>query len=220
MNTLIEEIKQEFTAHANPEEAAKQTAYLKGKFPHFGLKTPQRRTLTKPLIDSLKPCSESEIIEICRLCYDQPEREFHQLALDILVKYHKKLEYDAIPFIKKMIEIHSWWDTVDMLAAKVLGNYLKRNPEQIKVMDSWCKDDNLWIRRSALLFQLKYKEDTDSKLLFKYCLQVAHEKDFFIRKAIGWTLREYAKTNRDEVEAFVNSYREKLSHLTVKEALR
>ena len=220
MKELIDEIRLSFEQKANPIEAEKQSTYLKNKFIHFGLKTPVRRGITSPIVRDLKTLDIFEIKSLVDLCFNQKEREFHQFGVDILIKFSKKLESTDLSYIKVKIETNSWWDTVDMLAAKVLGDFLKKYPDLQSEMDKWIDDENMWIRRSALLYQLKYKEGLDEKRLFRYCLRQAHEEEFFIRKVIGWVLREYAKTNRKAVERFVDVNENKLSNLSKKEALR
>lgn len=220
MKEIIEEVRLSFEQKVNPEIANKQAAYLKNKFIHFGLKTPARREITKPVAVELKKHSIDEILKLVKLCYNQPEREFHHLGIDIMGRYCKKLPKGSLTFIRKLIQTHSWWDTVDMLAAKVLGAYLMNFPEERIEMDNWIEDEDFWVRRSAILFQLKYKEHLDEERLFRYCKQTMHEKEFFIRKAIGWTLREYAKTHKAEVEQFVLENESELSGLSKREALR
>ena len=220
MDSIISEVRLSFEQKANPEIAAKQYAYLKNKFTHFGMKTPVRREVTTPVIKVLKEYSEENIKKLVTMCFNQPEREFHQFGTDILIKYSKKLGEESLAFIKEKIETNSWWDTVDMLAAKVLANFMLRFPEQQSEMDKWIEADNMWLRRSAILYQLKYKDKLDEERLFRYCLLRAHETEFFIRKVMGWVLREYKRTNREGVEDFVFQNEDKLSNLSKREALR
>ena len=220
MDSIISEIRLSFEQKANPETAEKQSAYLKNKFIHFGLKTPVSREITKPVAIALKKHSIEEIMELAELCFNEPEREFHHLGVDILGRYCKQIPKGSLAYIRKMIETNSWWDSVDMLAAKVLGMYLLNYPEERVEMDKWILDDDFWIRRSAILYQLKYKEHLEEERLFRYCRLTMHEKEFFIRKAIGWVLREYAKKNRKAVELFVAENETDLSNLSRREALR
>ena len=136
MKDLISEIRLSFEQKANAEIAAKQTAYLKNKFIHFGLKTPVRREITKPVAVELKKHSMEEVMELAQLCFNEPEREFHHLGVDILGRYCKQLPKGTLVFIRKLIQTYSWWDTVDMLAAKVLGAYLMNFPEEREQMDN------------------------------------------------------------------------------------
>jgi 3-methyladenine DNA glycosylase AlkD len=116
-----------------------------------------------------------------------------------------------------MIRMKSWWDTVDDIAANLVGMLLLDHPELVQAMDDWIQDEFLWIRRTALIFQLKYKQQTDCTRLFGYCTTVMHERDFFIRKAIGWALRQYSKTDPIAVKQFIQTHQHALSPLSVKE---
>jgi len=116
-----------------------------------------------------------------------------------------------------MIRTNSWWDTVDTIAPNLVGHLVKTHHELTKLMDQWIEDPYLWIRRAALLHQLRWKEMTDEETLFRYCQKTMHEKDFFIRKAIGWVLREYSKTNPRSVKKFIAKYQSNLSPLSIRE---
>lgn len=147
-----------------------------------------------------------------------PEREYTYAALDLAVRYRKKIHH--LSFIKTLIETNSWWDSVDILASNVLGYFLDLSPKHLEAMDQWIQDDNFWVRRSALLCQLKWKEKTDQTRLFAYCKECAHESEFFIRKAIGWALREYSKSEPEAVQRFINENCAKLSPLSLREGSR
>ena len=118
-----------------------------------------------------------------------------------------------------MITTNSWWDSVDFIAKHILGNYLFQFPDEIeKVVTECSSSENMWLNRSAILFQLGYKNQTDAKRLFDICLQHKSSSEFFIQKAIGWALREYSKANPDEVVSFVA--KADLKPLSQKEALK
>ncbi len=125
-----------------------------------------------------------------------------------------------LPTAGRLITTGSWWDTVDTLASNVVGGIMRRHPAAVSTMDSWLADGNMWLVRSALLYQLRYREQTDLDRLFRYCLAQAGHRDFFIRKAIGWALRQYAWTDPEAVRAFVDKHRDELSPLSVREALK
>lgn len=147
-----------------------------------------------------------------------PQREYTYAALDLAVRYRKTIH--RLPFIKALIETDSWWDSVDILASNVLGYFVEAHPKHLDTMDQWIQDDNFWVRRSALLCQLKWKENTDQVRLFAYCKRFAHESEFFTRKAIGWAPREYSKSAPEAVEHFINENRSKLSPLSLREGSR
>jgi 3-methyladenine DNA glycosylase AlkD len=139
--------------------------------------------------------------------------------MNLINKFIKKMDKKYIDFLENLILKKSWWDTVDYLSAKFVGYVFKKNPELINpYTEKWMKSGNIWLHRSALLFQLKYKADTDEKLLYKYCIELSGSKEFFIRKAIGWTLREYSKTNPESVIKFIKT--SELSNLSIKEGLK
>ncbi|MFT6151359.1 MAG: 3-methyladenine DNA glycosylase AlkD [Flavobacteriales bacterium] len=118
-----------------------------------------------------------------------------------------------------MITNKSWWDTVDLITTNLVGNYFKLFPEQIiPITKIWMESDNIWLQRTCLIFQLKYKEEIDTDLLTDYILQLKDTKEFFINKAIGWILREYTRTNPEWVIDFVNKH--ELSNLSKREALK
>lgn len=217
---MIHQIKEIFYGNRNDQNSIPMEAYLKNQFTLVGLKSPERRELQKTFVRECKSLSEKELITLCKELYELPEREFHYLACDLIKKYLTKPSINTLKDILFFITKHSWWDTVDTLAVHFLGNYIKNNPGQISEMDKWIKHDNFWVRRSAILYQLKYKEDTNEDKLIEYCILCAHEKEFFIRKAIGWVLREYSRTNPSLIVSFVESNNSILSPLSKKEALR
>ena len=208
-----------FKQHANAVNAIAMSAYMKGHFPFFGIKTPLRRELLKEHIAIHgKPLLE-ELPFIARSAFSLPEREMHQVALDLMMNAAKKLGPDDLPLLEDIITTKSWWDTVDALAVNVAGVILKRYPNEIRQWNAhWMKSKDLWLNRTALLYQLKWKEAINEKLLFTNIDALATHPDLFIRKAIGWVLREYSSTAPDSVRAYVDS--RSLSPLSVREALR
>jgi 3-methyladenine DNA glycosylase AlkD len=124
-----------------------------------------------------------------------------------------------LPLYKRLIVESGWWDVVDWVGAKLVGHAVRtQRSSAAPVMRKWIEDENLWIRRSAIICQLGHKDETDERMLFEFCLDRAGETDFFIRKAIGWALREHAKTNPDAVGSFLKKHAKKLSTLSVREA--
>jgi 3-methyladenine DNA glycosylase AlkD len=107
---------------------------------------------------------------------------------------------------------------VDTLAAHTVGPLVAAHPVLVATMDAWVTDENMWLARTAILHQLRYKERTDADRLFRYCTLQAGHRDFFIRKAIGWALRDYARTNPDAVRRYVDEHRSILAPLSIREA--
>src|SRR5262249_17077358 len=152
--------------------------------------------------------------------WELPEREYQYFAGDLLSRYAARCTPAFLTTAEMLITTKPWWDTVDELAANVVGNIVLRHPEALSTMDNWLAGDHLWLTRTALLHQLRYKERTDTDRLFRYCLARAGHRDFFIRKAIGWALRQYAWADPEPVREFVAAHRERLSPLSVREALK
>ena len=209
-----------FQEHANVQNKAPMQAYMKHKFEFLGIKSPLRKSLFKNVIFKHKEEVKTNCRMIALQLYNLPEREFHYCAMEIIAKFLKnryKIEDNIL--IEKMICTHSHWDTVDFIAKNILGNYLLCHPEKRdQIITSFSKSDNMWLNRSAILFQLGYKEKTNSTILFNLCKTHAASNEFFIRKAIGWALREYAKVDPKSVKEFVNTH--ELSNLSQKEALK
>ena len=149
-----------------------------------------------------------------------PEREYQYVAIDLLAKYEKKLSTEHLPALLALVQQKSWWDSVDGLAG-VVGDVVRREPELGQAqMDEALHHPNLWVRRVAMLHQLGWRAQVDAQRLFAYALHLAPEKDFFIRKAIGWALRDYARHDPQAVRGFLDAQGEKLSLLSVREAAK
>lgn len=194
-------------------------AYLKDQYPFYGIKAAERRTAAKSFVaqHGLPPFEDLE--QITKLLWQSDERELQHTAMEWVEKHKKSWTEGIMELFEYMIVTKSWWDTVDMIASHLVGTYCKKFPGRIPDLNShWMNSGNMWLQRTALLFQLKYKETTDTELLFANIRALAGHKDFFIRKAIGWSLRELAKTNPEIVMDFVN--KTELSNLSRKEAIR
>jgi 3-methyladenine DNA glycosylase AlkD len=195
------------------------SAYMKDHFPYFGIMTTERRQLMKEHIALHGAPDPGELPAIVRSAFDVPQREMHQAAVDLLMKNAKKLTPEHLPLLEEIITTKSWWDSVDALAVHVVGVILKKHPKEIaKWNKRWITSDDMWLNRTALIFQLTWKGDTDRSLLFANIERHAAHTDFFIRKAVGWSLRALAETDPEAVKAFVRSRR--LSPLSEREALR
>ena len=208
-----------FKHHADPANAGPMRAYMKDHFPFFGIKTPVRRELLAEHIALHGAPALPELAAIACSAFAVPEREMHQVAVDLLMKQARKLTPDDLPWIEELITTKSWWDSVDALAVHVVGVVLKRHPKAVAAWNKrWITAKDLWLNRTALLFQNRWRADTDQALLFANIERLAAHQDFFIRKAIGWALRELGATDPAAVKAFVA--RHKLSALSEREALR
>ncbi len=219
IDTFVNKLERLFEDNANPEISSKQSAYLKNNFQFYGIQKPQRKILQKSLFKDLSIKSESELVKVLDKLWKRKKRELHYAAIDLAQKYLSLATDQIILTLEKMIRTNSWWDTVDIISSSLVGPTLLRFPKLKLVVDVWIQDSDMWIRRSALIFQLRYKHETDEELLFNYCCCVMSEKEFFIKKAIGWALREYSKTSPKSVSNFIYMYRSKLSPLSIREGL-
>ncbi|WP_142150119.1 DNA alkylation repair protein [Streptomyces sp. SLBN-31] len=223
-STLADRVMERLTAvyadAADPARAAPMRAYMKDVAPFLGLITPVRRALSREVVDGLPRPGETDCTAIALRCWRLPEREYQYFAVDYLRRHARVCSSAFLPVARHLVGTRSWWDTVDLLAAHVVGTLVAADPALKADMDAWIADEDLWIARTALLHQLRHKERTDAERLFAYCLIQSGHPDFFIRKAIGWALREYARTDPDAVRAFVARERGRFAPLTLREALK
>lgn len=206
-----------FAAAADPERAVGMAAYLRDQFPFLGIPSPARRALQREAFGRARPAPEVAL-GVARWCWARPEREYQYAGADLLRRCAATLPASALADVRGLITAKSWWDTVDALASGVVGPMVRAHPELVADMDRWIVDDDLWVARTAILHQLGYGSGTDADRLFRYCLTQAGHPDFFIRKAIGWALRQYARTDPEAVRRFLDEEGGVLSTLSVREA--
>jgi len=217
-------------AEADPEKAATMQAYIKGRAIHFGLNAPRRKEIGKPYIAALGRGGHG-VVPFAHACFDRPQRELHHVAIDALRRWKRALRPENLDDLRHFVCTHTWWDTVDALAAHPVGHLVRTHPELSTTMDAWVEgaagarhpgidDDALWLARTGLLHQLTYKADTDVERLFRYVLATCHSKEFFLRKAQGWALRTYGQVDPDAVRTFVVAHETELSGLTRREAMK
>ncbi len=221
MNSYSSSLKTLFESHANPSQAAPMKKYMRDQFEYLGIKTPQSKVLMKEFIfkHGLPPIEDLD--EILRDLWSLPQREFQYAAMNLLDKFEKKLPEKFIFTLEHLIVTESWWDTVDALASHPVGTHFKRFPKtRKKFLKKWRRSKNMWLRRTAILFQLGYKKETDFDLLCAIIRENLGSDEFFINKAIGWALRQYAYTDPKAVKKFVKatdlhplSRREAMKHL-------
>jgi 3-methyladenine DNA glycosylase AlkD len=225
MQTYLKTLQSEFEIHSNPKIAAQQKAYMRNQFEYFGIKTPQRREIQKPFLSKEFLPKKSELTEIVKILWQKPQRDYQHFAQELVFKYKKELEKKDIELFEFMIMNKSWWDTIDFIAPKLVNQYFKAFPEERDIyIRKWLDSENIWLQRSAILFQLKDKEKIDTHLLTSIIQSLISSetasKEFFINKAIGWILREYSRTNPNWVIDFVEKNESQLSNLSKREALR
>lgn len=186
----------------NQEPMAK---YMKNKFVFLGVKAPDRKTQSKEWLKQSKELSLSNLYEVVESLYQRAEREYHYVAIEICEANVKRFTWDELKKYSRFIQEKSWWDSVDSWR-KVYGLYLKIHPEErVEMFHHFYKHEDMWMRRVSITLQLMEKGQTDQDLLTKAILYDKRTDEFFIQKAIGWSLRQYAKVNPDWVIRFVET---------------
>ncbi|MFY0644145.1 MAG: DNA alkylation repair protein [Bacteroidia bacterium] len=209
-------LQQKLQELSNPERANQMSAYMRHQFEFFGVMAGPRKQVLKEVFKEVG--IPQDAFKTARALFSLPQRELHICAQELLLKARQQWTKDSISEFEWFIIHNSWWDSVDFIASNVVGPYLIKFPENTKKVQQWASTDNLWLQRTAILYQLKYRLNTDTEWLWKVISMHSHQDEFFIKKAIGWALREYSKYNPDWVSNFVASH--ELKPLSVKEGLR
>ena len=199
-------------------------AYMKSTMPYLGVQTPVLRKTIGPLYRThpLETAAEwrAAVLEFWRTARYREER-YAAIELAGFPRYHPFRTPDTVSMYEEMITSGAWWDYVDAIATRQLGEILRRfTPPMAALLREWAVSENIWKRRSAILAQLGFKGETDLDLLFDCIRPSLGSSEFFLRKGIGWALREYAKTDADVVIQYVRRHQSQLSALSKREALR
>jgi len=218
-DSYVDELVKLYTQHIDLHYADWSKKYLRNQFDFLGIRTPLRRKITKQFIREFGVPAKENLKYIILTLWERSEREYQKAALDILQKVKEDLTPDDMTWLSSLLVKKSWWDTVDVLAPHIMGYMFTAYPKLIsQYADQWILDDNIWLQRSALLYQLYYKNRTDETRLFQYIVNRADSEEFFVQKAIGWVLREYGKSNPSVVKKFVSL--NDLKPLSRREALK
>lgn len=221
---LLARVRAALKKAADPERAPGMQAYMKSEMPYHGVSSPEMRRIARELFkDHPLESAEDWRRDVLALWEGAKWREERYAAIELTgVKRAKPFQtMDALPMYEQMIVEGAWWDFVDVLASHRLGALLENHPREMKKkMLAWSKDKNMWKRRSSILCQLRFKEETDLELLYTCIEPSLDSKEFFLRKAIGWALRQYAWTDPEEVRRYVKEHEDRLSGLSKREALK
>jgi 3-methyladenine DNA glycosylase AlkD len=202
----------------NAERAAGARAYMRNRFVYIGISTPKRRAAVAAPIRGFKPATAKELRAAAEGLWAMREREYQYVAADLLARHQAALSLDDLPWLLELAQKKSWWDTVDCLV-KVVGKVVRRSGVKgVRAMERAVRHKDFWVRRIAMLHQLGWRDECDTERLFAFAELLATEKEFFIRKAIGWALRDYAWHDWRAVENFLKTSEGKFSGLTVREA--
>jgi 3-methyladenine DNA glycosylase AlkD len=219
-DAVIARLDELLPAAADPVRAVSAAAYMRDQFPFFGIRSPALTRLARAAVAGTARPTEADLVALSLACWARPQREYQYVACDYLRRHVRVGTAGLLTTVRSLITTKSWWDTVDTLAAHTVGPLVAARPGLVAAMDAWVDDENMWLVRTAILHQLRYKQSTDADRLFRYCESQAAHRDFFIRKAIGWALREYARTDPQAVRSFVEANRARLSPLSIREALK
>ncbi len=218
-------LKELFETHANRENAEHMKRYMRNQFEFFGIKTPNRKALQTEFLEKNGFPPDELLLPVIKELWELPQREYQFFAVGLMEKVLKSRKplpkplQEMIALFEYLITTKSWWDTVDGIAIRLMGLFFQKHPGFIKPFTAkWIQSDNIWLQRTAILFQLKYKEKTDEALLFNTIKQLTDSDEFFIQKAIGWALREYSKTYPQRVTKFVQETQ--MAPLSKREALK
>lgn len=208
------------TPLADDQRAEGMAAYMRGQFAYLGIATPAHRAAVTPLIRAFKPESAGALRAAVDSLWQKHEREYQYVALGLLGRHQAILGIADLPWMLGLVQQRSWWDTVDSLA-KPVGAIVRRSGARGRQqMDRAVRHENFWVRRIAMLHQLGWRAETDTTRLFDYARLLAPEKEFFIRKAVGWALRDYAWHDWLAIEQFLAAEGALFSGLTRREAAK
>ncbi len=212
-------IQLQFQEVSDPKKAKAMEKYMKNQFRFLGIPKPIRAVETKKLFSLYGKPSLEILDQLVPMLWGLPIREYNYFAMECLFHQRKHFRESDINLFESLMNVHSWWDTVDFICPNLSGSLCRKYPHLlIPTCERWNLDNHFWIRRASLIIQLRYKQETQSELLFKMIRTLMNEKEFFIRKAIGWSLRELAKSQPDKVIAFVEN--NPISPLSKREALK
>lgn len=219
MDTYLQSLQAHFSAQADPVKALPMKKYMRNQFDFLGIKTPEMARLHKQFVAQHGWPDVTQLDFLVEPLWNLPEREYQYLALCFIDHCMPQLTPDTLPTLEWLILNKSWWDTVDSIAIHPVGDLFSRFPDECEpYLAKWRAHENIWLRRTTLLFQLSYKNKTNQALLFLLIQENLDSREFFINKAIGWALREYSKTAPTAVERFAQET--DLAALSRREALK
>lgn len=206
---------------ANPEKAEGMRSYMKTDMRFYGVQKPGRTKILRRLKEQFAPETHEEYAELATALWELPHREEKYLAQAVATTFDEFIVPDSLPLYQRFIVEGAWWDFVDETATHMIRKLVLDHPDMMwPVVEAWNEDDEMWLRRTSILCQVGAKDRTDAARLFRFCENRMHEEEFFIRKAIGWALRDYARTHPGAVAGFANSHRDGLSGLSFREATK
>jgi 3-methyladenine DNA glycosylase AlkD len=221
LTDLIEYVQGSLAEQADPEKAEGMQAYMKTDMPFYGVQKPERTRILRHIVKECAPQTHGDYFDAVTSLWELPHREEKYLAQGVATAFGRFIVPDSMPLYLRFIEEGAWWDFVDETATHMIRELILDFPaETWPIVEGWNEDENMWLRRTSIICQIGAKERTDVDRLFRFCRARMHEKEFFIRKAIGWALREYARIDAGAVATFASENREQLSGLSFREATK
>jgi 3-methyladenine DNA glycosylase AlkD len=221
---LVLEVRAALKKAADPAKAPKMRAYMKSAMPYRGVSSPEQKAIWRRVFPRHDLSSRAEWEDVALTLWRAAtfrEERYAAIALTDLRTYAAHRTMPSIPMFEEMIVSGAWWDLVDAIATHQLGDVLRADrPQMSTLMRRWSRDSDMWKRRAAILCQIRFRRDTDLALLYDCIEPNLSDQQFFVRKAIGWALRQYAWVDPREVKRYVKENRERLSGLSVREALK
>ena len=206
---------------ADTNKAGPMAAYMKTDMPFYGVQKAGRVPILRDTVTRFQPADRGEYRSAIGALWARPHREEKYLAIGYARSFPEFVTLSSVPLYRRMIVEGAWWDLVDETAIHLIGDVLHHQRDGMTPkIEAWIDDRDMWLRRTSILAQIGHKDATDVDLLFDACERRMHETEFFIRKAIGWALRDYAKTDPNGVTTFVTEHRGELSGLSYREATK
>jgi 3-methyladenine DNA glycosylase AlkD len=218
---LVERIVAALDAHSDPTKAPAMEAYMRNQFAFLGVPSPGQQEIFREVVADLPRVLPDQVVATAAVdLWALPQREYQYVACRVVNRHTASGGASAgfLATVQHLLTTKPWWDTVDTLATRSVGDLVRQHPSLRITMDKWLVGDDMWLTRSALLHMNRWKAAADQQWLFAACLRRSADTDFFIRKAIGWALREHSKVDEAAVVAFVEQHDE-LSGLSRREAL-
>lgn len=213
-------LRSELRKAADPAKALPMQAYMKNLQPFYGIKSPRRREIFQSARKKFSICSYEEYETVIKELWRGKFREELYLSMDVALFYEACRTDRAMRLYEFMLKSADNWDTVDTIASHLVGELVVHNRKHEARLQKWSRSTNMWLRRTSLLAHLRHKSHTNVRLLEETILTLIDENEFFIQKAIGWVLRQYAYTNPKWVRQFVAKHAGRLSNLARREAMK
>lgn len=218
---LVAFVTSELEGLADAERAAQMAAYMKTDMPFYGVMSRERKLVLREA-RKLFPVETPDDYEAAILAlWDESHRETKYVGIGFATEHRNEIGVEWLGLYEKLIVEGAWWDFVDDVVVHAVGRaLLKDRLEVTPIVRSWISSEDMWLRRSAIICQVRHKDETDESLLFDHALACLHEKEFFIRKAIGWALRDYSWFQPEAVRRFLLDHKQEMSGLTYREGAK